>query len=200
MLAILVALAPGGYLGYVSSGWFQLECSSQLLYDRLADKKVWIESRIDAAKFLFERLPYCIDRNLTLPDSAVRHQQFDSIDLTSSVGDRRDQTTRTPQQNSTIWRQTIAQVNALPDSALIAARYIRANLPALSDRTGPPTWGDSIYQRLYGEKEFGFTSSDVDFDKTDFQALIEVSRRCSQIDERMTKSLYQNAGLSKQSY
>jgi len=67
-------LIPTGFLGYLASDWLRLECSSKTIYDRLVEQKFWAPHRFDAAKMLFDRMAYCIDRHVTLqpdPKSAL---------------------------------------------------------------------------------------------------------------------------------
>jgi hypothetical protein len=42
---ILAAVIPSGYLGYIASKWFAIECSTRLTYERLSDPKVWAPLR-----------------------------------------------------------------------------------------------------------------------------------------------------------
>jgi hypothetical protein len=64
---------PTSYLGYLASDWLRLECSSKTIYERLAEKKFWAPHRLSAAKVLFDRMSYCIDRRVTLQPDALQH-------------------------------------------------------------------------------------------------------------------------------
>ena len=61
-------------------------------------------------------------------------------------------------------------------------------MPGREKPKAQPTWGDSFYQRIYGDE--GFVAADADFDKADFQLIFALERRCGQLDREAAKTLY----------
>lgn len=178
-------LIPTGFLGYLASDWLRLECGSKTIYDRLTEKKFWSPHRLDAAKVLFDRMAYCIDRHVTLqpdPKSALLGEQLEGRDFQQASKDAIDQ-----------WREYISVANqGLPEQSLVESRY-RKRWSEAYHRKGEmqeaeATWGDSFYQRLYGEESFQL--ADADFDKSDFRLILSADRKCNQLDRDTAKHLY----------
>jgi hypothetical protein len=187
---------PTSYLGYLASGWFALECGSKDIYEKLEDKRLWRARRLDAAKIMFDRLYYCIDRHATLPaeqESSVSSAP-NAPGGSESSQDKRGRARGSPQDRQKAideWRQYIAAANTdLPQQSAVASRYRDYEvLPGREKPKTQPTWGDSFYPRIYGDKE-GYVAADVDFDKTDFQLIFALERPCGQLDSETAKTLY----------
>jgi hypothetical protein len=182
-----LVLAPTGYLGYLASDQFKLECSSRFIFERLAAKSSWAPHRLDAAKVLFDQLAYCIDRQATLSDSDVLG--LDSLLLHSGIGDNPFNPIHdTAPEEIEQWRSYISVVNeGVPQREVIEGRF-QKNFGADQQAA---SWGDSIYQRIYGTE--GFVAANSDFDKIDFRALIAADRECSKLNRDKAKDLYRLA-------
>jgi hypothetical protein len=88
------------------------------------------------------------------------------------------------------WRQVISGINIdLPGIDLIKDRFHKSDYENINK--SDVTWGDSIYQRAFGD---GFIISNVDFDKSDFQALFALHKKCAEFDDRDAKQLYKQFG------
>jgi hypothetical protein len=186
---------PTSYLGYLASGWFRLECGSKSIYERLADKRLWGTHRLDAARAMFDRLAYCIDRHATLPaeQESLASSAPNTLGGTESPEDKSGRVRASPQDRQQAideWRTYIAAANTnLPQQSVVESRYReREVLPGREKPKTQPTWGDSFYQRIYGDE--GFVAADADFDKADFQLIFALERRCGQLDGETAKTLY----------
>jgi hypothetical protein len=192
-------LIPTSYLGYIASDLFKLECSSREIYGMLSVKAIWAPYRFVAAKALFDQLAYCIDRNVTLGPSGI----MVVADLLKYG--REDPKTRQTSIDS--WRHYIAEFNKdLPDQKLIESRYEDSpyhSVPSDStksarDDVAKITWGDSIYQRLYGSgNALGFVGTSSDFDGSDFKILFAIGQKCSKINAEFAKQLYAKFQMKK---
>jgi hypothetical protein len=200
LVTTVAVVLSTGYLGYLASDLFRLECSTSTIYERLKDKKFWRPYRLSAAKVMFERLAYCVDRHVTVwetADSAIegevlRTESPEEKDRLNARELGRRHREAIPQWGNYIdqWRNYISVANRdLPQQSVIESRYRdREVLPGSDKPKTPATWGDSFYQRIYGEK--GFRVADSDFDKVDFQGMFSVDRKCDQLDRKIAEDLY----------
>jgi hypothetical protein len=191
---VVVALASTAYIGYLASSAFGLECGSKIIYDKLASPTFWAPFRLTAAKILFDKMAFCVDRNATLR-TPPRGLANSTIPLTNT--DQSDKSADWDQKLDQ-WRKYSAVANSnLPQQSDIEHRFRRVGASPLAEADGTnsnakPTWGDSIYQRIYGYE--GFVEVDTDFDKSDFLALYEARRRCDeQLDKEKAVDLYSQA-------
>lgn len=187
---------PTSYLGYLASDWFALECGSKAIYERLEDKKVWRARRLDAAKIMFDRLYYCIDRHATLPaePESSASSAPNALGGSGSAQDESGRARASPQDRQKAideWRTYIAAANKdLPQQSAVESRYREYEIsPGREKPKTQPTWGDSFYQRIYGDEE-GYVAADRDFDKTDFQLIFALERPCDHLDKETAKTLY----------
>jgi hypothetical protein len=195
-IALLGAVViPTSYLGYLASGWFALECGSKTIYERLEDKRLWGPHRLDAARTMFDQLAYCIDRRATLPaeQESLASSAPNALGGSESPEDKSGRAragAQDRQKATDEWRKYIAAANKdLPQQSAVESRYReREALPGREKPKTEPTWGDSFYQRIYGDE--GFVAADADFDKTDFQLIFALDRRCDQLDRETAKKLY----------
>jgi hypothetical protein len=195
-IALLGAVViPTSYLGYLASNWFRLECGSKSIYERLADKRLWGPHRLDAARAMFDQLAYCIDRRVTLPaeQESSASSAPDAPGGSESPEDQRGRARASPQERQKAiddWRAYISAANTdLPQQSAVESRYReREVVPGREKPKAQPTWGDSFYQRIYGDE--GFVAADADFDKADFQLIFALERRCGQLDREAAKTLY----------
>ena len=203
-IALLGAVViPTSYLGYRASGWFRLECGSKTIYERLADKRLWGTHRLDAARAMFDQLAYCIDRRVTLPAeqeslaSSAPNEPSGSESHEDTSSRARD-SAQDRQKAIDEWRQYIAAANTdLPQQSAVESRYREWEvLPGKEKPKTQPTWGDSFYQRIYGDE--GFVAAEADFDKTDFQLIFALERRCGQLDRETAKTLYAKVNESSE--
>jgi hypothetical protein len=175
---IALGIIPGGYLGYMASDWLNLECSSKVIYERLADKKYWAPYRMTAAKVIFDARAYCVDRLRTLQND------IGMLDFDNGNSNK--------QKALEEWRSIILPANTdLPQQSVVQSRYSTEGIGYTRDteKVGEPTWGDGIYQRIYGDMG-GFISAEADFDMIDFQALFSAIRQCDKIDRVKAETLY----------
>src|SRR5262249_52748736 len=78
----------------------------------------------------------------------------------------------------------------LPQQSAVESRYREYEIsPGREKPKTQPTWGDSFYQRIYGDEE-GYVAADRDFDKTDFQLIFALERPCDHLDKETAKTLY----------
>jgi hypothetical protein len=161
----------------------------------LADKRLWGPHRLDAARAMFDQLAYCIDRRVTLPaeQESSASSAPDAPGGSESPEDQRGRARASPQERQKAiddWRAYISAANTdLPQQSAVESRYReREVVPGREKPKAQPTWGDSFYQRIYGDE--GFVAADADFDKADFQLIFALERRCGQLDREAAKTLY----------
>jgi hypothetical protein len=185
LLVAAAVLVPTAGLGYLASGWLKLECGSNSIYGVLAEKNAWTLPRWTAARKIFDAFDFCFDRSRTVldgKDGKVAEEE----PLTNWLTDHRAAIAE--------WRQFIAPANTdLPNQSVVEGRFAREPLlvSAANDQMPEVTWGDSVFQRIYGGK--GLTMMEQGFDATDFKAMFAARDRCAQLDVGRAKGLYLKA-------
>ena len=186
LLVTVGVMVPTSGLGYLASGWLKLECSSNSIYGVLAEKKAWTLPRWVAARKIFDAFEFCFDRSRTVldgTDSKVAKKEL----LANWLKDHRAAIAE--------WRQFIAPANTnLPNQSVVEGRFTREPLlvSAASDQMPEVTWGDSVFQRIYGGAR-GLIMMEQHFDATDFMAMFAARDRCAQLDVGRAKELYLKA-------
>jgi hypothetical protein len=185
LLLVSAVLIPTGYLGYQAAKWFNLECGTKLIYQRLAKPLFWAPFRLTAARVLFQEVEHCIDRNTTLNRTAPQLH-----DLSKPLAGNG----RSPEGAEQIdveadvarWRDYIKNVNEeVPNTKRIVERFRSYSFRPNNDwNKYPPTWGDSIFQRLYGTgDELMITPDRIDFDRDDFTAMAAIRQKCRTLNQ-----------------
>ena len=185
LLVTVGVLVPTAGLGYLASGWLKLECSSNSIYSVLAEKKAWTRPRREAARKIFNEFEFCFDRSRTVLDG--KDGKVANEPLVNWLKDHRAAIAE--------WRQFIAPANTdLPNQSVVASRFDGEPLllSAANEQMPDVTWGDSVFQRIYGGAN-GWTTTEQGFDATDFKAMFAARDRCAQLDVGKAKELYLNA-------
>jgi hypothetical protein len=192
ILVVVAVLIPSGYLGYMASSWFQLECGTKLIYDRLEKPVFWAPYRLSAARLLFSEVGYCIDRNATLGRRASRERE--SLDeLLDGIPVGRFEA------DIVAWRSFVKNLNeSVLDARKIVGRFrshrtLRVG-PAEEATKYPPTWGDSIFQRLFGSGDLLtdlLTPADAEIDSDDFAIMADLRQKCKTLNKNEAIRLYE---------
>lgn len=171
--------------GHLASGWLSLECSSNSTYGALAEEKAWTLPRLVAAQKIFDAFEFCFDRLRTIFD-AKYGKVAEKEPLANWLRDHRAAIAE--------WRQFIVPANGgLPNQSLVAGRFAREPLllSAANHQMPEVTWGDSVFQRIYGAS--GLNLMEQGFDATDFTGMFTARDQCRQLDVSSAKELYLKA-------